>query len=47
MNEPRNRIFNSSNSRNVCSVVVAAFGIQTVTVPFAFADVAMEHGLQP
>ena len=41
MNEPRNRIFNSSNSRNVCSVVVAAFGIQTVTVPFAFADVAM------
>ena len=41
MNEPRNRIFNSSNSRHVCSVVVAAFGIQTVTVPFAFADVAM------
>ena len=41
MNEPRNRIFNSSNSRNVCSVVVAAFGIQAVTVPFAFADVAM------
>lgn len=41
MNEPRNRIFNSSNSRNVCSVVVAAFGIQTLTVPFAFADVAM------
>lgn len=41
MNEPRNRIFNSSNSRHVCSVVVAAFGIQTVTVQFAFADVAM------
>ena len=41
MNEPRNRIFNSSNSRNVCSVVVAACSIQTVTVPFAFADVAM------
>lgn len=37
MNEPRNRIFNSSNSRHVCSVVVAAFGIQTV----ALADVAM------
>ncbi|EEZ72335.1 hypothetical protein NEICINOT_03264 [Neisseria cinerea ATCC 14685] len=37
MNEPRNRIFNSSNSRNVCSVVVAAFSIQTV----ALADVAM------
>ncbi|WP_107996899.1 virulence factor TspB C-terminal domain-related protein [Neisseria cinerea] len=37
MNEPRNRIFNSSNSRNFCSVVVAAFGIQTV----ALADVAM------
>lgn len=41
MNEPRNRIFNSSNSRHVCSIVVAAFSIQTVTVPFAFADVAM------
>ena len=41
MNEPRNRIFNSSNSRHFCSVVVAAFAIQTVTVPFAFADVAM------
>lgn len=41
MNEPRNRIFNSSNSRHVCSVFVAAFGIQTVTVQFAFADVAM------
>jgi len=37
MNEPRNRIFNSSNSRNVYSIVVAAFGIQTV----ALADVAM------
>ena len=37
MNEPRNRIFNSSNSSHVCSVVVAAFGIQTV----ALADVAM------
>ncbi|HEZ0573845.1 TPA: virulence factor TspB C-terminal domain-related protein [Neisseria meningitidis] len=37
MNEPRNRIFNSSNSRHVCSVVVAAFSIQTV----ALADVAM------
>lgn len=37
MNEPRNRIFNSSNSRHVCGVVVAAFGIQTV----ALADVAM------
>lgn len=41
MNESRNRIFNSSNSKHFCSVVVAAFGIQTVTVPFAFADVAM------
>lgn len=37
MNEPRNRIFNSSNYRHVCSVVVAAFSIQTV----ALADVAM------
>ncbi|HEZ0018609.1 TPA: TspB protein [Neisseria meningitidis] len=37
MNEPRNRIFNSSNSRHVFSVVVAAFSIQTV----ALADVAM------
>ena len=35
--EPRNRIFNSSNSRHVFSVVVAAFSIQTV----ALADVAM------
>lgn len=41
MNEPRNRIFNRSNSKHVCSIVVAAFSIQTVTVPFAFADVAM------
>lgn len=41
MNESRNRIFNSSNSKHVCSIVVAAFSIQTVTVQFAFADVAM------